>query len=137
MARKSWAEKRDGAPAPHVSILPKPFMGAPAGSILLVASPQVVKAYIEAIPPGETRSVAEMRQDLARAHNADVTCPTSTGIFVRIVAEAALEDIHSGTPLAAVPPFWRVIAPDSDAAKKLSCGPAFIDRLRAAEAQQI
>jgi hypothetical protein len=137
MARKSWAEKRDGAHAPHVSILPKPFMGAPAGAILFVPSPSVVQAYIEAIPAGETRSVAEMRQDLARVHNADVTCPTSTGIFVRIVAEAALEDIHSGTPLEAVPPFWRLIAPDSEAASKLSCGPAFIGRLREAEAQQI
>ena len=67
MARKSWAEKRDGASAPHVAILPKPFMGAPAGAMLLVASPLLVKAYIEAIPRGETRSVAEMRQDLARA----------------------------------------------------------------------
>ena len=93
MARKSWAEKRDGAPAPHIAILPRPFMGAPAGAKLFIASPLLVKAYIEAIPRGETRSVAEMRQELAGANGADVTCPTSTGIFVRIVAEAALDDM--------------------------------------------
>jgi hypothetical protein len=137
MARKSWAEKRDGAPTPHVSILPKPFMGAPAGSILLIASPTLVRAYIEAIPPGETRSMMELRQHLAHAHNADVTCPTSTGIFVRIVAEAALDDIHSGAPLDSVPPFWRLIAPDSRAATRLSCGATFVSRMRDAEAKQV
>jgi hypothetical protein len=32
-------------------------------------------------------------------------------------------------------PFWRVIAPDSPLARKLSCGPDFIRYRRALEAQ--
>lgn len=134
-ARKSWAEKRDGAPAPHVNLLAKAFMGAPAGGRLFIASPRLVQAYMDAIPCGQTRTVPQMREEFARNAGAHVTCPTSTGLFVRIVAEAALDDLRAGAPEAKVTPFWRLVAPESDAAKKLSCGPAFVKRMRVAEAQ--
>jgi hypothetical protein len=46
-----------------------------------------------------------MRDDLAANAGADVTCPTSTGIFVGIVAEAALEQIATGKSASEVTPF--------------------------------
>ena len=42
---------------------------------------------------------------LAHWHNADVTCPLVTGIFLRIVAEAAEEERLAGK--SAITPYWR------------------------------
>jgi hypothetical protein len=75
-----------------------------------------------------------MRNELAAAHGADISCPISTSIFARIAAEAAIEDTAVGVPLSDVTPFWRVIEEDGTVAKKLSCGPDFIRSRRAAEA---
>ena len=121
---------------PKLVRLEKQFMGAPAGAKMLVATPEIVRDYIKAIPKGQTRSVQEMRADLAMRHRARVACPTSSGIFVRIVAEAALEDMTDGKPIEKITPFWRLVDPASPAASKISCGPRFIVERRAAEAKK-
>ena len=131
--RKTWTQKLDNGRDPKVVILPKPYGGVQAGSKLFVGTPRLVKQYIESIAPGQGTTVSRMRDDLAAQWNADVTCPTSTGIFVRIVAEAALEELAKGTPESAITPFWRVVDESSPVASKLSCGPAFIRRMRASE----
>jgi hypothetical protein len=134
MARtKSWAEKMAGAPAPHTSTLEKPFAGIAAGSHLFISSPLQIKALIDKIPYGQTLEFLSLRQQLAQAANATATCPASSGIFLRIVAEAAWDEIESGTPLNQVTPFWRIIAPNSPLAKKLRCGSQFIEKMRALE----
>lgn len=122
-----------GRTQPEVVVLTKPFCGAPAGAKMLVATPALVKAYLEAIPYGEERSVQQMRTDLAQAHGADVSCPTSSSIFLRIVAEAALEDRSEGMPVSKLPPFWRMVRPETELAKKLSCGPEEVAAFRLAE----
>ncbi len=75
--------------------------------------------------------VAKMRQFLAKVHHADATCPVTTGIFLRIVAEAAYEEYLEGKQ--DITPFWRVIEPDSILAKKLVATPAFIVAMRERE----
>jgi len=119
-----------GRTAPELVTLEKPFCGAPAGAKMLVANPKLVKEYVESIPPGDERTIREMRSDLAKAHGAEIACPTSTSIFLRIVAEAALETSRSEEDL---PPFWRVIRPEDVLAQKLSCGPDFVREMRARE----
>jgi hypothetical protein len=125
---KTWKQKLDGGKPSHVEVLTKPFGGAPEGAKMLVATPRLVDEYIRSIPPGQTRSVAQMRTDLAQAHGAEIACPISTSIFARIAAEAALEETGMGKPLSDVTPFWRVIDDKSPLAKKLSCG---VDMIRA------
>lgn len=138
MARtKSWAEKMAGAPAPHTSTLEKPFAGIAAGSHLFISSPLQIKALIDKIPYGQTLEFLSLRQQLAQAANATATCPASSGIFLRIVAEAAWDEIESGTPLNQVTPFWRIIAPNSPLAKKLRCGSQFIEKMRALEKENV
>ena len=127
---KTWKQKLDGGKPAHVEVLQKPFGGAPPGAKMLVGTPRLVDGYMRDVPPGETRSVAEMRADLARAAGADIACPLSTSIFARIAAEAALEDMAAGKQAAEVTPFWRVIDEKSPIAKKLSCGPEFIETQR-------
>jgi hypothetical protein len=127
---KSWDEKYRSAKPPHVTVLSKPFAGVGAGQALFIASPPLLDARIRAIPPGRTLDPVAMRADLARENGAVATCPTSTAIFLRIVAERALERLADDPT-----PFWRAIAPTSPLARKLSCGPDFIRHRRALEAQ--
>lgn len=131
---KSWREKLE-APKQKakVEILDKAFGGIPVGGTLLIAHPLDVKAYIDEIPQGQSRSIAEMREALARKAGADGTCPLTSGIFVRIVAENALEEMAAGKKAEEVSPFWRILDRNSPALKRLSCGPEFVIARRAAE----
>jgi hypothetical protein len=60
---KSRAEKLHGAKPPHVAVLDKPFAGVPTGARQFIASPGLVRDCVRAVPPGQTRAVAEMRAD--------------------------------------------------------------------------
>lgn len=55
-------------------------------------------------------TVSEIRRRLAIEFSADVTCPLTTGIFIRIVAEAAEENRAGGRKR--VTPYWRVVRDD-------------------------
>ncbi len=130
---KSWKQKMAAKP-PHAVTLDKEFAGVPAGAKLLISCPVEVELYLrQQIPTGETREVQQMRRELAKLHGADATCPVSTAIFLRIVAEAAWDEIESGVPASQVAPFWRVVDPKSPLAKKLRSGGAWIEQQRAAE----
>lgn len=119
MARKSWREKLHPKFETRVEVLEKAGMGMPAGARMLIVHPTVVKAYVDAIPPGERRTVPEMRAELATEYGADVTCPLTSGIFLRIVSELALEELREGKPPSEVSPFWRIVDLKSPLAKKL------------------
>jgi hypothetical protein len=132
---KTWQEKMNPDAKAKIVRLEKPYAGVAKGGRLFIATPEIVREYIRAIPRGQTRTPQEMRQDLAKTHKADVTCPTSSGIFIRINAEAALEEVQKGKALSKVTPFWRIIDPESPAAKKISCGAKFIEDRRLEEAK--
>lgn len=130
---KSWREKRTSAKPAHVVVLEKPFAGVAAGKKLFITSPQVIERFMRSVAVGNCMSLAQMRSELAKSHNADAACPVTTSIHSRIVAEVALEDLASGVAKDTVVPFWRVIEPSSDLAKKLSVGRQGIEALRAEE----
>jgi hypothetical protein len=118
--KKSWIEKRDGGKEPHVIVIDKAFAGIPAGSKLLISSPLEIDAFVRKIPKGKQLEPLDMRQELAKRYHADATCPVSTGIFLRIVAEAAIEEYKNGKSLKEIAPFWRIITPTTALFKKLS-----------------
>ncbi len=110
------------------------FGGMATGQKMLVATPQIVDSYIRSIPYGETRTIPELRADLARDHKCDGACPLSTSIFVRMSAEAALEDIADNTPHSEIAPFWRVIDSRAKMAGKLNLpDKTWLDDKRAVE----
>lgn len=129
---KSWSEKMHGAKAPHTKRLEKSGAGMSAGALMLISTPIDIDSFINQIPYGQTISVAQMRDALAKQHKADCTCPLTTGIFLRIVAEAAFEKLNT-TPNEKITPFWRVIDANSSTAKKLSFDNNFIQQKRSAE----
>ena len=115
--------------------LDKDFAGVPAGSRLLISSPAEVEDFLTLkLPSGSTMSIQQLRRELAALHGADATCPVSTSIFLRAVAEAAWDDIEAGRPASEVAPFWRVVDPASPLAKKLRAGSQWIEQQRLAEA---
>lgn len=130
---KTWAQKMQ-TPPPHVEVTEKAFAGIPAGSRLVISSPVEIDAWLRNTKPGDLPTVAELRAALARRHKVDAACPMTTGIFLRIVAEAAWDQLEAGAGLDAVTPFWRAVDPKSPLAKKLRAGPDWIAAQRSAEA---
>ena len=91
---KTAAERlRDSKPEKRV-VLDKDFAGVKAGQTLYVANPTTVDQYVRAIPAGQSRSIVQMREELAKSKDADATCPVSTAIFLRISAQAAIEEME-------------------------------------------
>ena len=130
---KTAAEQLQANKKPKRVVLDKDFAGIKAGSTLFVATPQLVDQYIRSIPPGEQRSVAVMRDELAHQRSADATCPASSAIFLRIAAQAAIDEIEAGKSPLEVTPFWRLIDSRDKVAKKLTIDPLWIDAQRARE----
>ncbi len=130
---KSWKEKVAAKKSPKRVRLDTDFAGVPAGSMLFVGTPQIVDEYVKRIPRGETRTIQRLRRELARRNECDAMCPVSTAIFLRMVAEAAWEDLSAGEGLDAVTPFWRVVEPGSTLAKKLPMDDAWLQAQRDAE----
>lgn len=131
---KTWKEKVAIQKSPKRVRLDADFAGVPAGSMLCVGTPQIVDDYVKRIPCGETRTIQRLRRELARRNDCDAMCPVSTAIFLRMVAEAAWEDLSAGAGLDAVTPFWRVVEPGSTLAKKLPMDDAWLQAQRDAEA---
>ncbi|MEO1552658.1 MAG: hypothetical protein AAFR82_01895 [Pseudomonadota bacterium] len=115
-------------------VMDKAWAGMQPGQTMLVATPLIVDAYIRGIQNGETKTIPEMRDELASREGCAGTCPMSTSIFVRMVAEAALEDIADGKTVSEVSPFWRMITSKDKMTKKLNVDPAWIDEQRQLEA---
>lgn len=124
--KKTWSEKLKEAKVPQIKQLDKAFADMPEGSMMLIATPQIIDEYVRGIAFGKRVDTKTMRRDLAQQFEAEYTCPVTTGIFLRIVAEASFENLHQGASLGEITPFWRVIEPGSPLAKKLSFGPEFI-----------
>jgi hypothetical protein len=133
LPQSPWATKLNAAKLPKRVKLDKDFAGIKAGSMLYVGTPQIVDAYVRAIPEGETRTIERMRRELARKAKCDAMCPVSTAIFLRISAEAAWEGLQAGKPRDSVAPFWRIVEPASTLAKKLPMDGAWLATQRQLE----
>ncbi|RKZ01679.1 MAG: hypothetical protein DRQ04_04540 [Candidatus Hydrothermota bacterium] len=105
MARKkSWREKLEKEGEPRVVDDPK------GRGRMLIPTPLMVDELVRRIPPGRLVTVGQIREKLARDFGADFTCPLVTGIFLKIVAETAEEDLGRG--IKDITPYWRVVKDD-------------------------
>ena len=109
-SRKSWREKLECYDHAKIVDVP-PFMAKRFGTgRMIIPKPIDVDALIRKTRKGRLVTVSEIRSRLARDNNVDVACPLTTGIFIRIAAEAAEEDLQNGK--TRVTPYWRVIKDD-------------------------
>jgi alkylated DNA nucleotide flippase Atl1 len=129
----NWADKMEKSRDPQVSILDKDFSDMKAGEKMLIAGPKTIYEFLKTIPKGQSKTIKQLRMDLAKNYQADNTCPLTTGIFLRIVAEYAYEQIKNGVPPDEVAPFWRVIDSKSRLSRTLSFGYTMISEWRQRE----
>ena len=130
---KSWAEKRDTKKEIQVKIIDKKFADIPAGTRMLIPSPKIVDDFVKTIPNGSFMSTKDLRNRLAIQYDAEMTCPLVTGIFLRIISEAAYEEYQLDKNIEKITPFWRVVDPDSRLANKLTFGTEFLIQNQANE----
>src|SRR4026207_2227943 len=106
-SRTKWREKLENSEHSKLVEIPS-FMSKRLGTgMMLIPKPLDVDALIRKTRKGKLITVSEIRSRLARDNNVEVTCPITTGIFVRIVAEAAAEELEKGKKQ--VTPYWRVV----------------------------
>jgi alkylated DNA nucleotide flippase Atl1 len=116
VSKVQWKSQTSWRAKLHKPVLPK-LVPVPEGmtkrlgqGMMLIPTALEVDAMIRKIPRGQVSTLAQLRKRLAHWHNVDVTCPLVTGIFLRIVAEAAEEDHLAGKP--DITPYWRVVRED-------------------------
>jgi hypothetical protein len=66
--------------------------------------------WCEPSPERKLITVGQIRQRLAQPFHADSTCPLTTGIFLRLISEAAEEDRQAGKKQ--LTPYRRTIKDD-------------------------
>ena len=112
--RKTWREKLETGQEPKV-------VNDPRGrGKMLIPRPLDVDAVMRRVEKGRLVTVDQIRKHLAKDFHADLTCPLCTGIFLRIAAETAEEDLARGA--AEITPYWRVIKADGSLNQKFPGG---------------
>ena len=121
-ARKSWHEKLEQPVAglPKVCEVPDKWVKMMGGRRILVPTPLMVDEYVRTVPKHRLVTVGQIRRRLAEPFQADSTCPLTTGIFLRIISEAAEEDRQAGKKQ--ITPYWRVIKDDGSLNPKFPGG---------------
>jgi hypothetical protein len=116
-----------------IKTIEKSFADIPAGSRMLIVTPKMVDEEVRKLPKGSIVEQSDIRKSLSKRYKSDYACPVTTGIALRVVSERAYIQVTTGVGDSEVTPFWRVVAPSSDLAQKLSCGKKFIAQKRREE----
>lgn len=109
--RKSWQEKLlDSKDLPRVEKITAKMAGkwgTREGDTVVIPAPIEVDEIMRKVPRGNLLTINQIRQHLARKHHASIGCPITTGIFARIAAEAAAEQLAEGKN--DITPYWRTL----------------------------
>lgn len=129
-SRTRWREKLENEDHSKIILVPSRMQKSLGAGTMLIPKPLDVDALIRKTRKGQLITQAEIRSKLARDNRADTACPITTGIFVRIAAEAAAEDLQNGK--TRITPYWRVVTTDGRLNEKFPGGAqAQARRLRA------
>lgn len=106
--RKSWQEKlHDSKGLPQIEVISEDRKTRGGVGRMLIPAPREVDAVMKSVRKGQLISIDRIRRRLAANHNADFTCPLTTGIFAWIAAHAADEMEHEGKKRFT--PYWRTL----------------------------
>jgi alkylated DNA nucleotide flippase Atl1 len=106
--RKSWVEKlRDSRDLPRVEKITEKMSRRWGTGTVVIPAPLEVDALMRRVPKGKLVTLKEIREALARKHNATIGCPMTTGIFAWIAANAAEEQRLKG--IKDITPYWRTL----------------------------
>ncbi|MFH1010509.1 MAG: MGMT family protein [bacterium] len=105
---------------PRIVEVPPKMQKAWGTGKMLIATPLLVDAEVRKVKKGRLTTTTQIMASLAKHFKTDSTCPMTTGIFLRIVAEAAEEDRANGKKRIA--PYWRVLKSDGSLNEKYPGG---------------
>ena len=118
--KKTWTEKFYNGKSHEIIVADEKLAKAWGAGKMLIATPMLIDEVINTIPKGKVMTISQLRQILAHKFDANYTCPLTTGIFWRIVAEKAEEDRTIGKE--SITPYWRVVYDDGKMNDKLPGG---------------
>lgn len=134
MTETTWAERLAASNEVDIRPVLEGRRGMTPGKAMLYPSARMIDDAIREIPAGRTVTPKELRATLAHRHDAEYTCPVTTTMMLRIVAEAANEARDHGAPSGELAPVWRVLDRSASALRKLTFDPEWILAERAREA---
>jgi len=106
---KTWREKLDQHHPNHGKVMwvPPSMRKIYGTGTIVIPRPRDIETIMRSVRKGRLITVAQIRERLAKAAGADCACPLTTGIFVRVAAEAAEEDARDGRKR--ITPYWRTV----------------------------
>ena len=137
--KKTWREKLlDKKDLPKVVKITGKMAGkwgTKEGDTVVIPAPIEVDEIMRKVPKGKIITINEIRNILARRHNATIGCPITTGIFAWITAYASEERKSQGE--IDITPWWRTLRGDGELNKKYPGGVENQKRLLEAEGYKI
>jgi hypothetical protein len=107
MPPTSILHKLETAPAGSFHVLDGAKAARMRANTMYIPSPLDIAEAIRAIPYGQTRSLRDIRHDIAVAHHADITCPSRSTLYWKWLAQATAELGDTLSPYTI--PWWRVL----------------------------
>ncbi len=105
---KSWREKlQDKKDFPRVEKLTGGMAEKWGEGTVVIPQPLEVDYVMKKVPKGKLITINQIREILAKKHVSTIACPICTGIFARISAGAAGEDLEAGKKK--ITPYWRTL----------------------------
>lgn len=130
-SKKSWRSKIENTHPPKIEEIPPNWEKSMGKGMMVIANPKLFKDVVEMIPRGHVVTMSDIRAKFAHDFKVQGCCPLTTGIFLRIVAEAAEEARDEGREKD-ICPYWRVVRDDGSFIEKFPGGPAAqIEKLQA------
>lgn len=124
---KSWQEKlADSKGLPKVEKITAKMSKRWGRGTVVIPAPKEVDEIMKKIPKGKLTTINQIREILAKKHNATIGCPITTGIFAWIAAHAAEEAKAEGKK--DVTPYWRTLKSGGELNEKY---PGGINNLKA------
>ncbi len=106
--KKTWQEKlADDKGLPKVKKVTGKMSKRWGTGTMVIPAPMEVDGIMKEIPKGKLITINEIREKLAKRHNANFCCPITTGIFAWISANAADEQAREGKKK--ITPYWRTL----------------------------
>ena len=102
-----WRAKLEKKQEPKIVDIPPRMVKRFGTGKMLVPTPLLVNDLMHKVEKGKLVTVNQLRERLAKDFKVDSTCPLTTGIFLRIAAETAEEDLSRGE--SEITPYWRTL----------------------------
>jgi hypothetical protein len=106
--KKSWSEKlMDSKGLPKVETITEKMSHRWGTGTIVIPAPLEVDEMMRRVPAGKLTTINDIRNALARKHDASICCPITTGIFACIAANASEERAQHGE--MDLVPYWRTL----------------------------